>query len=99
MKCQILITAMLLMFSTTIGQTTTEHIQMGKAKMSAQEYQAALDHFQIAISMEADHAEAYYLSGKVRSILGDFMKAGGDFRKAMQLDPTIMKKRSRKRAI
>lgn len=79
------------------GQTAADHLRLGKLKTSEQAYQQALHHFHALIEMESEHAEAYYLRGKIRSLKGDFLGGGADINKAFQLDPKLLQGPSRLR--
>lgn len=90
MKKLFIITTLILGIVQVLGQSKAEYIRMGKAKMGVQEYQEALNHFQSAIDMDASHGEAYYWRGRMKILLGDMERASEDFRKAVQLDSTLM---------
>ncbi len=75
------------------GQTATDHLRLGKMKISEQAYHQALHHFHALIEIEPAHAEAYYLRGKIKSLQGDFVGGGADISRAFQLDPQIIQGR------
>lgn len=87
------ISALFLLGIQVSGQTATDHLRLGKMKISEQAYHQALHHFHALIEIEPAHAEAYYLRGKIRSLQGDFVGGGADISRAFQLDPQIIQGR------
>lgn len=84
------ISALFLLGFHVSGQTAADHLRLGKMKIGEQAYQQAIHHFHALIEMEPEHAEAYYLRGKIKSLQGDFVGGGADISKAFQLDPKIL---------
>ena len=63
----------------------------GVAKAKLDDYTAAIDDFNKAISLKPDFARVYYNRAIVKVLLGQKREARADFKKAKKLDPDIGK--------
>jgi len=80
--------------ATTKSQPAIKTFNEGVALVNAQDYTNAAGHFEEAIEIDPDFAEAYYLRGVCRYSLKGLDGAILDLSDAIRLDPTLIAARS-----
>lgn len=66
---------------------STAHLLIGKASVSAKDFDAAIDSFNRSIELDDDSAEPFALRGLARAMKGDLGAASSDVDIAVRLDP------------
>ena len=93
MKSIRLFLLMLFLAGALPAQTVEDHVRMGKALKSMQEYDLAIAQFDAAIDMAPDHAEAHYFRGLLYCQMGEFQRCSADLRRAELIDPAWLRTR------
>ncbi|MDD3876188.1 MAG: tetratricopeptide repeat protein [Bacteroidales bacterium] len=69
------------------GKSFDDYIRSGDRKLTARNYQGALEDFDKAVEMDSYSPDAYNYRGIVRYYMDDFAGALIDFNKAIELQP------------
>ena len=72
-----------------ISPAARKEFDLGEARMQAQDVPGSIEHFQKAISLYANYAEAYQLLGVAHMEIGKAVEAEPELRKAVELEPRL----------
>jgi tetratricopeptide (TPR) repeat protein len=72
-----------------ISPEARKEFDLGQARMQAQDVPGSIEHFQKAISLYANYAEAYQLLGVAHMELGKAVEAEPELQKAVELEPKL----------
>jgi tetratricopeptide (TPR) repeat protein len=70
-----------------IDTTMNDYYQQGLAKAQAQDYQGAIEDFELALIANPEAAAVYYRRGLVYFDLGDHLNAVSDYTRSIELQP------------
>ncbi|MFC1661400.1 tetratricopeptide repeat protein [Gemmatimonadota bacterium] len=65
------------------------HLNLGRCHFALQDYEEALEEFQLALILDPENIDAYIHMGNIHIRLGDIDSAIGNFQNALDLDPTL----------